>query len=70
MLEIKVCAFDDRFYLDEEEAVETFPLTFLQGQYGNDISYLYQRAEEYQKIPMRSVAEMEFLFTGGEFRIQ
>lgn len=46
MLEINVSAYDDRFYLDEEEAAETFPLTFLQGQYGNDISYLYQKAEE------------------------
>ena len=46
ILEIKVCAFDDRFYLDEEEAIETFSLTFLQDQYGNDISYLYQKAEE------------------------
>lgn len=46
ILEIKVCAFDDRFYLDEEEAIGTFPLTFLQDQYGNDITYLYQKAEE------------------------
>lgn len=46
MLEINVSAYDDRFYLDEEEAAETFPLTFLQDQYGNDISYLYQRAGE------------------------
>ena len=46
MLEINVSAYDDRFYLDEEEASETFPLTFLQDQYGNDISYLYQKAEE------------------------
>lgn len=46
ILEINVSAYDDRFYLDEEEAAETFPLTFLQDQYGNDISYLYQKAEE------------------------
>lgn len=46
MLEVNVSAYDDRFYLDEEEASETFPLTFLQDQYGNDISYLYQKAEE------------------------
>lgn len=46
ILEMRVCAFDDRFYLDEEEAAGTFPLTFLQDQYGNDITYLYQKAEE------------------------
>lgn len=46
MLEVNVSAYDDRFYLDEEEASETFPLTFLQDQYRNDISYLYQKAEE------------------------
>lgn len=45
ILEMRVCTFDDRFYLDEEEAAETFPLTFLQEQYGNDITYLYQKAE-------------------------
>ena len=28
MLEINVSAYDDRFYLDEGEASETFPLTF------------------------------------------
>lgn len=46
ILEMRVCAFDDRFYLDEEEAAGTFPLSFLQDQYGNDITYLYQKAEE------------------------
>ena len=46
MQEINVSAYDDRFYLDEEEAAETFPLTFLQDKYRNDISYLYQKAEE------------------------
>lgn len=40
LLEMRVCAFDDRFYLDEEEAAEIFPLTFLQDQYGNDLTGL------------------------------
>lgn len=46
ILEIKVCAFDYRFYLDEEETAEIFSLTFLQERYGNDILYLYQKTEE------------------------
>ena len=46
MLEINVSAYDDRFYLDEEETAEAFPLTFLQEQYEKDIIRLYQKAEE------------------------
>lgn len=40
ILEMRVCAFDDRFYLDEEEATGILPLTFLQDQYGNDLTGL------------------------------